>query len=60
MSIIFDFEMVTAKLKRHKIKSIDLIPVELLKAESIETRSEIRVLIRFGIRKNFLRSGRSR
>jgi len=54
--------MVTGKLKTHKSPGIDQIPVELIKAGGRTIRSEIHrfLLIRCGIRRNCLRSGRNR
>ena len=49
------------KLKRHKPTCIDQIPTEVIKAgvEQFALRS-INLLILFGIRRNCIRSGRSR
>jgi hypothetical protein len=52
----FEFEMAIEKLKGHKSHSADQIPAELIKAGG----STIRLLLLFGIRRNSLRSGRSR
>ena len=53
--------MAIEKLKRHKSPGIDQISAELITAgvEKFALRS-IKLLILFGIRRNFLRSGRSR
>jgi len=52
--------MAVEKLKRHKSPGIDQIPAELIKAEvgQFVLRS-INLLILFGVRRNYLRSGRS-
>jgi len=56
-----EFEMDIEKLKGYKSPSIDQIPAELIKAgvEQFALRS-INLLLLFGIRRNCLRSGRSR
>ena len=46
------------KAKKHKSPGIDQITAELFKAWRRTIRSEVRKLIRFKIRKNWLRSGR--
>jgi hypothetical protein len=51
--------MANEKIKRHKAPGIDHIPAEQIKAERFAVRS-INLLILFGIRRNFLRSGKSR
>jgi hypothetical protein len=57
----FDTEVAFQKLKRHRSPNIDQISPELLKqrVEKITLRS-INLFIPFGIRRNRLRSGRSR
>ena len=57
----FEVEIAMGKLKRHKSPGIDQIPAELIKAgvEKSALRS-INLLILFRIRRNFLRSERSR
>jgi len=57
----FEFEMVFEKLERHISPGNDQIPGELIKA-GVEkfALSSINLLIPFGIRRNCLRSGRSR
>jgi hypothetical protein len=57
----FEVEMTIEKLKRCKSPGIDQIPAELIKAGGGTIRSDVhKLLIRFEIRKNCLRSGRSR
>jgi hypothetical protein len=57
----FEVEMAVEKLKRRKSPGIDQIATELIKAEGRTIRSEVRKLsFRFGVRRNCLRSGRSR
>jgi hypothetical protein len=58
--IAFQFEMANEKLKRHKSPGIDQIPAELVKAGGRAIRCGIHKLILFGIRRNCLRSGKSR
>ena len=57
----FEVEMAIEKLKGHKSPGTDQIPAELIKVwgRKIRLRS-INLLILFGIRLNYLRSGRSR
>ena len=56
-----DVEMAVEKLKRRKSQGIDQISAELIKAEGRTVRSEIHKLsFRFGVRKDCVRSGRSR
>jgi len=57
----FEVELAIAKLKSHKSLGIDQIPAELIKAglEQFTVRY-INLLFLFGIRRNCLRSGRSR
>ena len=56
----FEFELDIEKLRSHKSPGIDQIPAELIKAgvEQFAVRS-IHLLFLFGIRRNYLRSGRS-
>jgi len=58
---VSEFELATEKLKRQKCPCIDQIPEEMIKAgvEQFALRS-INLLILFAIRRNCLRSGRSR
>jgi len=57
----FEVELVIEKLKSHKSPGIDQIPAELIKAEGRTIRYEIHKLITsFGIRRNYMRSGRRR
>ena len=51
------FEMAIEKPKNHKSPGIDQIPAELIKARG---KRFINLLFLFGIRRNCLRSGRSR
>jgi hypothetical protein len=51
----FEIEVAIEKVKRHKSQGIDQIPVELIKADNL-----LNLLILFEIRKNCLRSERSR
>jgi len=56
----FEGEMITEKLNRHKSPDVDQIQTGLKQgAEQFALRS-INLLIIFGIRTNYLRSGRSR
>ena len=59
----FKFQKAIVKLKRHKSPGTDQIPAELIKlnqwVEQFTLRS-IHILIAFGMRRNCLRSGRSR
>ena len=57
----FEIELDIEKLESHKSSGIGQIPAELIKAglEQFAMRS-INLLLLFGIRKNCLRSGRSR
>ena len=56
-----EVEMAIENLKRHKSLGLEQIPAELIKAGSRKILPEIQNLfIRFGIRRNCLRSGRSR
>ena len=56
-----EVEMASEKIKRQKSPGTDQIPGELVKAVGITIPSEIRNLfILFGIRRNCLRTGRSR
>ena len=58
---VFEFELEIEKLKSRKSQGIDQIPEELMKeGEEQLTVKSIILLILFGIRRNFLRSGRSR
>jgi hypothetical protein len=57
---VCEFEMAVEKLKRHQSAGIDQVPAELIKAGGITIHSEIHKLIVSGIRRNCLRSGRSR
>ena len=56
---IFEVEMANEKLKTHKSPGTDQIPAEMIAAgvEQFDVRS-INLYILFGIRRNFLRSGR--
>ena len=57
----FEVAMVTEKFKTHKSPDIDQIPAEFIKAGGRTIRCEIQnLLIISGIRRNFLKSGRSR
>jgi hypothetical protein len=57
----FEVEMATEKLKSHKSLGTDQIPLDLIKAGVKQfTLRSINRLILFGIRRNCLRSGRSR
>ena len=57
----FDFEMAIEKLKRLKSPGIDQVPADVIRAVGRTIRSEIhKLLIQFVIRRNCLRSGRSR
>jgi len=57
----FEVELAIAKLKSHKSPGIDQIPAELFKTELEQfTMKSINLLFLFGIRRNCLRSGRSR
>ena len=48
-------------LKRHKSRDFDEVPTDLIEAGGRTGRSEIpKLLMRFGVRRNCLRSGRSR
>jgi len=56
-----EVEMAVEKLKRRKSPGIDQFATELIKVEGRIVRSEIHKLsFRFGVRRNCLRSGRSR
>jgi len=56
----FEFEMAIEKLKRHKSPGTDKIPAQLTKAAGRQfTMRSINLLILFGIRRNYLRSGSS-
>ena len=57
----FHDKLAIEKLKRHKSPGVDQIPAELLRQalEQLALRS-INLLVLFGIRRNCLRSGRSR
>ena len=57
----FEVELAIGKLKNHKSLDIDQIPAELIKAggRTISVRF-INLLFLFGIRRNFLKNGRSR
>jgi hypothetical protein len=56
-----EFEMTIEKLKRRRSPGIDQIPTELITAGGRTIHSEIhKLLILFGVRRNCLRSGRSR
>jgi hypothetical protein len=55
-----EFEITIAKLKRYKTSESDKIPAEIFQIDGEMLQSEIHSsLILFGIRKNFLISGRS-
>jgi len=57
----FEFEVVIEKLKSHKSPGTDQIPAELIKTRVEQfVRRYINSLFLFGIRRNCLRSGRSR
>jgi len=57
----FEIELVIEKLKSHKSPGIDQIPVDIIQAwvEQFAKRST-NLLLLFGIRRNCLRSGKSR
>jgi hypothetical protein len=56
----FEVEMAIEKLKRHKSPGTDKIPAQLTKAGGRQfTMRSINLLILLGIRRNYLRSGRS-
>ena len=56
----FEVDLAIEKLKSHKLPGIDQIPAELIKGvEQFAIRS-INLLFPFGIKRNCLRSGRSR
>jgi hypothetical protein len=58
---VFEVEVAIENLKWHKLPGIDQIPAELFKARCRTICSEIiNLLILFGIRRNCLRSERSR
>jgi hypothetical protein len=60
-SSTFELEMAIENLKRYKSPVIDQIPAELIKAGCKKfALGSINLLILFGIRRNYLRSGRSR
>jgi hypothetical protein len=56
----FEFEMAIEELKRHRSPGIDQVPAEFIQqgVEQFTLRS-ISLLIRFGIGRNYLGSGRS-
>jgi hypothetical protein len=57
---VFAVEMAIEKLKRHKSPGTDKIPAQLTKAGGRQfTMKSINLLIIFGIRRNYLRSGRN-
>jgi hypothetical protein len=56
----FEVDLAIQKLKTHKLPGIDQILAELFKAGGRKIRCEIHKRILFGIRRNCLRSGRSR
>jgi len=57
----FEVEMAIEKLKRCRSPGVDQIPTELITVGGRTIRSELhKLLILFGIRRNCLRSGRSR
>ena len=58
---VFEAELATENLKSHKSPGNDEIPAEVIKSghRTISMRC-INILFLFGIRKNCLRSGRSR
>jgi len=57
----FEVELAIEKLKSHKSPGTDQIPAELIKAGSQQfTMKSNNLLFLFGIRWNFLRSGRNR
>ena len=53
-------EMAIEKLKSHKSPSVDRIPAELIKVAGQFALRSIHLLFLFGIRRNYLRSGRNR
>jgi len=55
----YEDEMANEKIKRHKAPGIDHIPAELIKAIKQFALRSINLLILFGIRRVFLRNGRS-
>ena len=56
----FEVELAIEKLKSHKSPGIDQIPAEFIKAGGRTIRCEIhKLIISIGIRRNYLRSGRS-
>ena len=55
----FEFELAIEKLKSHKSPGIDEIPAELIKAGGRAICCAIHKLILFGIRRNWLKNGRS-
>ena len=56
----FEVEMATEKVKRHKSTGTDQIPAALWQGVGQFNLRPIKLLILFGIRRNCLRSGRSR
>ena len=57
----FEVEIAIEKQKRHRSPGIDQIPAELIKAGAKKsTLRSLNLLILFGMRRNFLKSGRSR
>jgi len=59
-SSAFEMEMTIEKLKSHKSPGMDEIPAELIKAGGRTFALKSELFIRFGKRRNCLRSGRSR
>jgi hypothetical protein len=56
----FEVEMAIEKLKRYKSPGIDQIPAELIKAGVVKyALRSVNLLIIFGIKRNYLSSGRS-
>jgi hypothetical protein len=57
----FEVELVIEKLKSHKSPGIDQIPVDMIQAGVEQfAKISINLLLLFGIRRNCLKSGRSR
>jgi hypothetical protein len=55
----FEVEMITEKLNRHKSSDVDQIQTVLKQGTEQFALRSINLLILFGIRTNYLRSGRS-